>query len=53
MTFQESQLSTYYFQLVWGLRADGQHAVNLLHLVGALVFAQQLKDMAQDFIYSS
>lgn len=30
----------------------GQHAANFFHLVGVLVSAQQLKDMAQDIIYS-
>ena len=34
MMFWESQLSTFWFQLVWGLCAGGQHAVNFLHLVG-------------------
>ena len=27
-------------------------AVNFFHLVGVLVYAKQLKDMAQDIIYS-
>ena len=29
-----SASSTFWFQLVWGLRACGQHAVNFSHLVG-------------------
>ena len=37
-----------------GLGSAGrQHAVNLLHLGEILIFAEQLKDMAQDVIYSS
>ena len=31
--------------------AGGQLVVNLLHLGEILVFAKQLKDMAQDIIY--
>ena len=50
--FQESQSSTFLFQLIWGLHAGGQHAVNLFHLVEVSVSAKQLKDMAQDIIYS-
>ena len=35
-----------------GLGSAGhQHAVNLLHLGEILIFAEQLKDMAQDIIY--
>ena len=51
--FQESQSSTFWFQPVWGLRAGGQHAVNLFYLVRVLVSAKQLKDMAQDILYST
>ena len=50
--FQESQSSTFWFQPVWGLHAGGEHAVNFFHMVGVLVSAKQLKDMAQDIIYS-
>ena len=50
--FQESQSSAFWFQLVWGLRAGGQHASNFFHLVGVLVSAKQHKGMAQDITYS-
>ena len=30
----------------------GQHAGNFFHLVGVLISAQQIKDTAQDIIYS-
>ena len=50
--FCESQSSTFWFQLVWGLCAGGQHAVNFLCLVGILVSEKELKDMAHDIIYS-
>ena len=50
--FLESQSSTFWFQLVWGLRACGQHTVNFFHLVGVLVSAQRLKVMAHEIIYS-
>ena len=49
--FQGSQTPTFWFHLAWGLCAGGQHSVNFLHLVGVLVSAKQLKDMAQDIIY--
>ena len=50
--FRESQSSTW-FQHIWDLPAGGQHAVDFLHLVGGLVSAKQLKDVAQDIISSS
>ena len=50
--FQESQSSDFWFQLVWDLCAGDQHVVNFFHLLGVLVSAEQLKDMAQDFIYN-
>ena len=53
VVFWESQSSIFFFQLVWGPCACGQHSVNLFHLVGVLVSVRQLKDMAQDTIYSS
>ena len=34
------------------LHADGQQAVNFLHVVGILGSAKQVRDMAQDIIYS-
>ena len=37
--------STFWFQPVWGLRACGQHRVNLFHLVEVSVSAKQLKDV--------
>ena len=53
MMILESLSLNFWFQPIWGLRADGQHAVNFFHLVELLVFAKPLKDMAQDLIYSS
>ena len=41
----ESASSIFRFQPVWVLRACGQHAVNLSHLVGVSVSAKQLKDI--------
>ena len=35
-----------------GACAGDQHAINFFHLVEVLVSAKQLKDMAQDIIYS-
>ena len=42
----ESASSTFWFQPVWGLHADGQHTANFSHLVGGFisVSAKQLKD---------
>ena len=42
----ESASSTFWFQPVWGLHADGQHTVNFSHLVGGFisVSAKQLKN---------
>ena len=37
---------------MWCLHAHSHHAVNLLHLVGLVVSAEQLKYMVQDIIYS-
>ena len=37
--------STFWFVLVWGLRACGQHAVNFSHLMGVSVSAKQLRDI--------
>ena len=39
---RESASSTFWFQLVWGLRAGGQHAGNFSHLLGLSVSAKQL-----------
>ena len=36
---------TFWFQLVWGLCACGQHTVNFFHLMGASVSAKQLNDI--------
>ena len=36
---------TFWFQLVWGLCACGQHTVNFSHLVRVSVSAKQLKDI--------
>ena len=44
----ESASSTFWFQLVWGLRACGQHAVNFSHLAGVSVSAKQLKDIVMN-----
>ena len=52
VTFWESQLLVFWFQLIWSLCAGGQHTANFFHLVGGLVSANQLKDMVQDIIYS-
>ena len=41
----ESASSTFWFQQVWGLRACGQHTVNISHPVGVSVSAKQLKDI--------
>ena len=46
--FQESQSSTFWFQLVWGLHGCGHHAVNLSP-GGGLESAKRLKDMAHIF----
>ena len=40
---RESASSTFWFQLVWDLRAGGQHTVNFFHLVGVSASAKQLK----------
>ena len=48
MVFWESTSSTLWFQPVWALQADHQHAINFFHLMGVSVSATQLKDMAQD-----
>ena len=50
--FQESQSSTFWFQLVWGLRVGSQHVVDFLHLMGVLLSAKPFKDMAQDITVS-
>ena len=36
---------TFRFQLVWGLRAGGQHTINFSHLEGVSVPAKELKDV--------
>ena len=50
--FLESQPSALWFHLLQGLCACRQHAVNFFHLVGVLVSAQQLKNVAQNIICS-
>ena len=52
MRSQRSALSIFTLQLVWGLHASGQHAVDFFHLVGVLISEKQLKDLDQDIIYS-
>ena len=42
---RESASSTFWFLLVWGLRACGQHAVNFSHLMGVSVSAEELRDI--------
>ena len=44
--------SAFWFLLVWGRLGGGEHAANFFHLVGVLVFAKQLRDMAQGIVYS-
>lgn len=44
--FWESQSSTFWFQLLWGLLDCVQHAVNFFQQVGLLVSAKELKNMA-------
>lgn len=46
--FQESAFNL--IPMVWGLSACDQHAINFFHLMGGLVSAKQLKDMAQNSI---
>ena len=50
--FWKLTLSTFWFQLCWGLHAGGQYAINFFHLVAVLVPAKQFKVMAQDLVYS-
>ena len=38
-----------WFQLVWGLHACGQYAVNFFHLVGVSVYAKQLKGYGSEY----
>ena len=42
-----SGISAFWFQLVWGLCACGQHGVTIFHLVSAA----QLKDLYQIIMY--
>ena len=49
--FLESLSSTFWFQPIWGLCTGGQHIVSFFYLMGVLISAKQLKDMAQDIIY--
>ena len=49
--FQESASSAFWFQTIWSLPACGQHAVNFIHVVKVLLYAKQLKNMAQNIIY--
>ena len=46
------QSTTFWFLLVWGFLGGDEHAADFFHLVGVLVIAKQLKDMAQGIIYS-
>ena len=52
--FGESQSSTFWFPLVCGLHACGQHVVTILHLGrgGVLVSGEQLQDLPQIVIYT-
>ena len=50
--FKESQSSAFWFQPVWGLLAGGQLAVTFSTWLGVLLSVEQLKNMAQDIIYS-
>ena len=45
---RKSASSTFWFQLVWGLRAYGQHTVNFFHLEGF----QYLQNGSKDMVYS-
>ena len=45
----ESTSSSFWFQLVWGLCASGQHAVNFFHLVGVSVSAKWLKGHSSEY----
>ena len=49
---QESTSSTFWFWLVWGLHACGQHIVNFFYPVGVSVSAKQLKGHGWEYIYS-
>ena len=48
---EEAASSTFWFQVVWGWLACGQHTVNFLHLVGVSVSAKQFTYKAQNNIY--
>ena len=49
----ESASSTFWFQLVWGLCACGQHTVSFFLLVGVPVSAKQLKGRGSEYyLYS-
>ena len=41
----------FWFQPIWNLRACGQHAVNIFHLVGVKCLQSSSKDMIQNIIY--
>lgn len=45
----ESTSSAFWFQLVWGLCACGQHTVGLFHMLGVLVSAKQLKGFITEY----
>ena len=46
---RESASSTFWFQLVWGLRAREQQAVNFSYLEGVSVSAKQLKGPGSEY----
>ena len=46
---QESTSSTFWFQLVWGLRACGQRTDNFFYLVGVLASVKQLKGRGSEY----
>ena len=46
---RESTSTTFWFQLVWGLCACGQHTVNFFHLMGVSVSAKQLKGYGSEY----
>ena len=45
----ESASSTFWFQLIWGLRARGQHTVKFFHLLGVSVSAKQLRGHGSEY----
>ena len=49
---KQQQLATFWFQLVWGLHAYGQHTMNFFHM-GVSESAKQLKEHGSGYyLYS-